>query len=208
MNVIQTPKQRMSSPERKQAIVDAAVDLFAKRGFRGTTTRELASAVGVSEPTLYQHFKTKSDLYSAILEAHGDRGPGVIEEHLRPLIDAEDDQAFFTQLGEAILGWYLDDPRFARVMMYSCLEGHELSEFIYESQIVAFYRMLSGYMERRMAKGAFRKMDPLLASRAFAGMFAHLGLIGAVYCPQREQPLDRAAAARAIVEVFLGGMKI
>ena len=61
------PKPRMSSEERRAAIVHAACRLFAERGFRGTTTRELAAAVGVTEPVLYEHFRTKRDLYSAII---------------------------------------------------------------------------------------------------------------------------------------------
>jgi AcrR family transcriptional regulator len=198
----------MTSPERRQAIVDAAVDLFAKRGFRGTTTRELAGAVGVSEPTLYQHFKTKSELYTAILESHCDCGPKDMEAHLAPLIEAEDDWGLFTALGEAMLGWYLDDARYPRLLLYSCLEGHELKELVYETHVVAFYRMLSGYIERRMEKGVFRQMDPMLAARAFAGMFAHLGMIGSVYCPPGEPELDRKAAAEALVGVFLRGIKL
>lgn len=208
MNVSHPTKSRMTSPERRQAIVDAAVDLFAKRGFRGTTTRELAGAVGVSEPTLYQHFKTKSELYTAILESHCDCGPKDMEAHLAPLIEAEDDWGLFTALGEAMLGWYLDDARYPRLLLYSCLEGHELKELVYETHVVAFYRMLSGYIERRMEKGVFRQMDPMLAARAFAGMFAHLGMIGSVYCPPGEPELDRKAAAEALVGVFLRGIKL
>ena len=61
------PKPRMSSEERRAAIIHAACRLFAEKGFRGTTTRELAAAVGVTEPVLYEHFRTKRDLYSAII---------------------------------------------------------------------------------------------------------------------------------------------
>ena len=60
---------RMKSAERRDAIVRSAIHLFAEKGFRGATTRELAAAAGVTEPVLYQHFRTKSDLYSAIIEA-------------------------------------------------------------------------------------------------------------------------------------------
>ena len=55
-------KPRLTSEERRASIVEAACKLFADKGFRGTTTRELAAAVGVSEPILYEHFKTTRDL--------------------------------------------------------------------------------------------------------------------------------------------------
>ena len=60
---------RMSADERRNGILEAAFRLFSERGFRGTTTRALAEAVGVTEPVLYEHFKSKYELYAAIIEA-------------------------------------------------------------------------------------------------------------------------------------------
>jgi AcrR family transcriptional regulator len=69
---------RLSSEERRQAIVDAVKAVFAEKGFHGTTTRELAQAAGVSEALLYKHFPSKESLYSAMLEACAN-GPGFLE---------------------------------------------------------------------------------------------------------------------------------
>jgi AcrR family transcriptional regulator len=60
---------RLSSEERRQAIVDAVKGVFAEKGFDGTTTRELANAAGVSEALLYKHFPSKESLYAAMLDA-------------------------------------------------------------------------------------------------------------------------------------------
>jgi AcrR family transcriptional regulator len=60
---------RLSADERRQAIVDAVRDVFAEKGFDGTTTRELAKAAGVSEALLYKHFPSKESLYTAMLDA-------------------------------------------------------------------------------------------------------------------------------------------
>src|SRR5215475_5605077 len=58
---------RLDSDERRRAIVMAAVPLFARTGFAGTTTRELAAAAGVSEALLFKHFPSKQSLYREIL---------------------------------------------------------------------------------------------------------------------------------------------
>ena len=58
---------RLDSDDRRKAIVSAAVPLFARRGFAGTTTRELAAAAGVSEALLFRHFPSKQSLYREIL---------------------------------------------------------------------------------------------------------------------------------------------
>ena len=59
---------RLSSEDRRRAIVDAVKGVFADKGFDGTTTRELANAAGVSEALLYKHFPSKESLYAAMLD--------------------------------------------------------------------------------------------------------------------------------------------
>ena len=56
-------KSRLSAEERKQSIIEAAIPLFAKKGFNGTTTRELAEAAGISEALMYKHFPSKKEMY-------------------------------------------------------------------------------------------------------------------------------------------------
>jgi AcrR family transcriptional regulator len=59
----------MPSDERRDQILDAALKVFAERGFHGATTRELAKASGVSEALMFRHFPSKEDLYLA-LQSH------------------------------------------------------------------------------------------------------------------------------------------
>jgi len=70
---------RLDSDERRRAIVTAAVPLFARDGFAGTTTRELAAAAGVSEALLFRHFPSKQSLYREIL-ALGCEGDPALEK--------------------------------------------------------------------------------------------------------------------------------
>ena len=69
---------RLSSNERRQAIVEAVRTVFAEKGFEGTTTRNLAAAAGVSEALLYKHFPSKQSLYAAMLDACAE-GPAFAE---------------------------------------------------------------------------------------------------------------------------------
>jgi len=57
---------RMSGDERKLSILMASLPLFAKKGFEGTTTKEIAEAAGISEALMYRHFKGKEELYVEI----------------------------------------------------------------------------------------------------------------------------------------------
>lgn len=59
---------RLPAAKRREQLLDTAVTLFAERGFAGATTSELAKAAGVTEPIIYRHFKSKKDLFIAVIE--------------------------------------------------------------------------------------------------------------------------------------------
>jgi AcrR family transcriptional regulator len=61
-------RQRLSADDRRSAIIDAARTLFARNGFRGTGTSDIATAAGCSEPVIYKHFASKQALFAAVLE--------------------------------------------------------------------------------------------------------------------------------------------
>jgi AcrR family transcriptional regulator len=69
----------MVAAERREALLQAALPLFARRGLHGTGTRELAAAAGVTEPILYRHFPGKEALYLAVLERATQALTGVLE---------------------------------------------------------------------------------------------------------------------------------
>src|SRR5829696_247868 len=62
---------RMCADERRLQIAEVAMRLSSERGFRGTTTKEIAQAAGVSEAIIFRHFATKEELYTAIIDYKG-----------------------------------------------------------------------------------------------------------------------------------------
>src|SRR5437762_1771431 len=67
--VVERLNSRMAKGDRRNQIVAVAMDLFASKGFNGTTTKEIAEAAGVSEAIIFRHFAKKKDLYSAIIDS-------------------------------------------------------------------------------------------------------------------------------------------
>ena len=61
---------RLSAPERRSTILEAAGELFGDRGYDGTTLDDVAAAAGVTKPIVYRHFGSKQALYLALLERH------------------------------------------------------------------------------------------------------------------------------------------
>src|SRR5579862_6230760 len=58
--------ERKSKDERREEILDAAVDVFAERGFHGASTEEIARGAGISQPYVFRLFGTKKDLFIAV----------------------------------------------------------------------------------------------------------------------------------------------
>ncbi|MFZ9629292.1 MAG: TetR/AcrR family transcriptional regulator [Ilumatobacteraceae bacterium] len=64
---------RLTASARREQILDVAVRVFAQHGFHSTSMNDVAEAVGVTKPVLYQHFDSKQQLYQALLEEAGTR---------------------------------------------------------------------------------------------------------------------------------------
>jgi TetR/AcrR family transcriptional regulator len=197
-------KTRMKSEDRRAAIVHSAIHVFAEKGFRGATTRELAAAAGVTEPVLYQHFAAKSELYSAIIEEKAAEFSGNAAA-LAGLAERGDDRAFFGALGELILRRYQEDPELGRLLLFGSLERHELSDLFFEHLFSAFYKMVAGYIRRRVRQGAFRKVNPEIAARGLIGMISYHGLVTLLF-PQRFSISDPRSIADQMVGIFLDGI--
>lgn len=58
--------------ERKNEILDAADELFAQKGFDGTSTNDILEKVGIARGTLYHHFKSKEDIMDALIDRYSD----------------------------------------------------------------------------------------------------------------------------------------
>jgi AcrR family transcriptional regulator len=200
-------KCRLKCGERREVIVSAAVRLFAEKGFRGTTTRELAAAVGVTEPVLYQHFKTKRELYDAIVESKAREGNASLEAALGPHLEGRDDSLFFTRLAELILERHERDPEFVRLLLFSALEGHELAELFYERQVMSLYDVVIRYVKRRTQEGAFRDMDARIAARAYLGMISHHALVQVLF-GERILKASRKQLIQGLVGTFLEGLSV
>src|SRR3989442_1772659 len=89
--------------DRRQDILAAAMELFAKKGFRGTTTRDLATQAEVNEAIIFRHFTNKEELYSAILEYKACENRDAHAEQLERLASLGDDQKFFQTVGNTFM---------------------------------------------------------------------------------------------------------
>jgi TetR/AcrR family transcriptional regulator, transcriptional repressor of aconitase len=127
---------RLDGEERRKAIVDAAVPLFARKGFAGTTTREIAEAAGISEALVFKHFPTKKLLYREILHM-GCEGDPALEQlaSLQPSTKTLICMVRF-MIRRFVLGG--EDERAEldlrlRLVLHSCLEDGDYARELFET---------------------------------------------------------------------------
>ena len=205
--VIKLSQARMthksSGRERQASIIAAAASLFAQKGFNGTTTREIAKTAGISEALLFRYFPTKRALYAAILAEKSQ-----LSQLLASVDEAakkRDDVRVFTLIASFRIHRGGSDPSLLRLLLFSALEGHELSDMFFRNRHRVFYEYLAGYIARRTREGAFRKVDPLLAAQSFIGMIVYHRLLHEIFkVPPHCSPEDAVAG---YVGVFLKGLR-
>src|SRR5690349_15140953 len=198
----------MAGEERRDQLLRVAVTLFSNRGFRGTTTKEIAHAAGVSEAMVFRHFATKEELYAAILDhkacAHDRFDP---KDLAGDAIKRKDDRAVFESLALAALDHHENDPEFQRLLLHSALEKHQLAQMFFNEFVHPVYDFLSSYIRERQRDGAFVAVDPAIVVRCFIGMVMHQSLNNNLWDPDRRLlNISNEAAARHFTEILLQGI--
>jgi len=198
--------RKLPKADRRKAIVEAAAALFAERGFRGVTTKELAQRVGVTEPVLYTHFKTKRDLYSAIIDGASNEAFDLVRERLRQSALTDPPKVFFQKLATLIVENQVRHPEYIRLILFSALEKHELSELCFERHAQVIYSIVIEYLKRQMKAGTVRKLDPTLAARVFVGTVHHY-CIFELHFGFKIVRASRKRAVENMVGIFLNGIQ-
>ena len=196
---LRTP--RTSSQTRQASLIAAAASLFAAKGFEGTTTKEIAKSVGVSEALLFKYFPTKRGLYAAILAEKAQYSG--LREAVEEAAKKQDDTRLFTLLASYRIRKGAD-PTLLRLLLFSALEGHELSDMFFQQQYHVFYDLLAGYIRRRIDDGVFRPVDPALAARAFFGVIVHHRLLHDIFGLAMHRTHEDTVTE--YVSLFLGGL--
>lgn len=149
--------------QRRHAVYRAAVDLFLAQGFHETTMRAIASAAGMGKSTLYDYFDTKDEILISFVEdaiydlaeqarqiagqdlPAAERLHQVLHAHLDYLVT---NKYFFTRLNLEVQRLAIDSQ--ARI----------------QAQRHAYQDLICGLFREAIEEGAFRPIDPLLATRA------------------------------------------
>ena len=202
-----SPTSRMPGQDRRRQLIETALDLFAHKGYEGTTTREIAAAAGVTESVIFRHFPSKQALYMAVLDAkvHSVAAEEWPKE-ARSCMERNDDAGLIRMIMAGIVDDYRTDARIERVKLFAALEGHEVGLAHYRQFVSPIVQVLTDYFQRRQDEGALRGYPPAAILAAIAGMAQNYAVLTQMFgfsCPDLsdEQVIDSFTA------IILSGIK-
>ena len=194
MAISPAPRPRLDSEARRSGIVEAALPLFARKGFAGTTTKEIAEAAEVSEALLFKHFPTKAALYGAIQ----DFGCRIKEEALERLRLLEPSTSALVLMAYLMVHHIVRgdvDDRLSgdtrhRLITNSLLADSEYARLVYENIFAQVFPKFGACLEAAEAAGDLAPMPVKLENRFWFGqhvaaMLALVSLSGRPAVPYR-----------------------
>jgi TetR/AcrR family transcriptional regulator len=197
---------RMSSEDRRHQLIRVAIALFSRKGFSGTTTKEIARIAGVTEAIIFRHFPTKDDLYAAILDEKANQLE--FDEWLKEMrehAEHRDDEAVFRALVKKLVDFHRKDPDFMRLMLFSALENHSLAQKFHDRRGDSLHKFLRGYLQARQREGAFENLNINATICACFAMPMHYSMVRQLFQFKHMEVSDKEAIA-TFTQLLLSGL--
>ncbi len=187
----------------RERILEAALELFSKHGFKGTTTKSIASEAGVNEVTLFRHFGSKERLFNAVIEHETDITEQLEGARIRPSDDMVED---LTTLGEHMALEMAGKARLMKMIMVHVAEDPEMWTWVSHvpMQVLGF---LTEYFEEAKRRGLAREdLDTYVAAVGFFSFFFRSLVATAFLGSDIFIPMQRENI-RKFVEIFIKGIE-
>lgn len=200
MQVFNRPPQ--SEDSSRDRILKAAQRLFARHGFDGTTTRDLAQAAGVAEGTLFRHFANKK----AILVEVATQG---WVEILTDLLTELSEMGSYKAVAQVMQRRMWNFQKNADIMRVCFMEAQyhpELRDRIQSEVIVKMTDVAEAFFQTAMDRGIYRQTNPKIVAQVFLGMFAIAGFSHNTLLEPNASPKDMQEMAEGLADIFLNGV--
>ena len=197
---------RVKTEAKRDAIVQVASEVFRELGFEGASMVEIAARVGGSRATLYGYFKSKEELFVAVIHASA-------KIHFEPIFTAlaeegdEDLARVLQRFGEKVLAAMCSQEVIQAHRAVIAESGRsDIGRLFYEGGPKKGLTELAGFLELQMQKGRLRKADPQVAARHLTALLDSETVMPALI--GIDGPLSRKdlrEATRRALQTFLGG---
>ena len=167
------PRWRRRKNARPEEIIQAALEVFADRGFAATKLEDVARKAGVTKGTIYLYFANKDALFKALIretivpviaqgEALAQSFTGSARELFERLV-----REYWQLVGETAL------VNIPKLMMAEAGNFPQLARFYYEEVVTRGHRLMAGVIERGIKAGEFRPVNVMIAAKLAMSPLMH-----------------------------------
>jgi AcrR family transcriptional regulator len=195
--------KRLTKEQRRAQILDAATRVFAGKGFRAATTREIAAEAGVSEGTIYNYFNSKYDLLIAMSQR-------LALESLQQLdrLPAEEEmRAYVTALVRDRFDLLIKNMDLIQALMPEVLVDEDLRQAYVDKVLSPALSYLGQFIESRIKTGVFRQVKSDIVGRAMVGAVMSFGYLWLRH-PSELDNRSTEELVSELVGLFLDGLRI
>ena len=200
------PRRTRIQREKRELILEAALDVFSTNGFRGSTIDQIAEAAGMSKPNLLYYFRNKEDIHETVLHR-------LLDTWLAPLRELDDVGDPLTELRGYIrrkLEMARDYPRESRLFANEMLQGAPRIMPLLEGELKKLVDEKAEIIRGWMRDGKIARADPwhlIFSIWATTQHYADFDVqVRAVLGPDRGGEGRFEDAARYLEQLFLEGL--
>jgi AcrR family transcriptional regulator len=194
--------QPSTEDDVRTRVLNAALKLFARQGYDGTTTKDLANCAGVAEGTIFRHFPNKKAI---LIEVATSGWVDILTDLLTELSEMGSYKAV-SQVMRRRMTQMRKNGDLLRVCFIEAQYHPELKEHIQSEVIAKMTDVAEAFFETAMDKGVYRRMNPKIVARVFLGIFAIAGFSDLTIIEPDASPQDLQEMAEGIADIFLNGV--
>lgn len=202
-------KTRLPAEKRRELIIEAALEVFSENGYNGSTIKMIADRAGINEGLIYKHFKSKEELYTAILDMKG--ADKFDEDKFCAAMEKGDDKEVFMHFARLYLNVMQSNDKLVKLITFGQLTSPDLAnpkifKLHFDSGDESPVSVLAEYIRKKVEEGKFIKKRPKLVARVFVGMVHWYGLRRLIAKSRQWNVYDEEEVLDTMITLFLGGL--
>ena len=190
----------MRDPDKPQQIIEAAIRVFARKGYYNSRVADIAREAGIAAGTIYLYFKTKDEIVVTLFREGMAR---FVEAARKAVADEGDPVSKLRRLVRLHFEMLESDPALAEVVQEELRQGHKFFRGASAAEVSSYFALIASVLEEGVAQGSFRA--------ALAVPVATKTLFGAMDQVATSWVLGKRGyrlvdSADTVAEIFLGGV--
>ena len=188
--------------DRRQNILDAAVAVFADKGFHRSRVSDIAGQAGVADGTIYLYFKSKDDLLITIFE---ERMEQLLRQARTAVDDVSDPMEKLCAFAQFHMGMVEENRSLSSVLQVELRLSNKFMKEYHPQRLREYLDIVGEIVREGQTKGLIRKdCNPIVVRRAFFGALDEIAMQWTLTPHPRYRLVD---TAREVSEIFIKGLK-